>query len=161
MKRIPLVLLLAGSLSVLMSGPAQAQDFGDDFGDGFVLGVITLIAVPTTIGLTMNILAIAAEANRDTRGYMKPGWIAMQYIAGALDVGAGAFTAIILTDNNSGQDAAIAALPFAVGALWLGLASFHVVHNNKVGKLPKRPGYGPYVAPTRDGGLIAGWSFRF
>ena len=157
MKRIRLVLLMAGFLSVLSPRAAEANGVGQ----GFVLGIVTLIAVPATVGLACNILAITAETTRDPRGYMKPGWVAMQYVAGALDLGAGAFTVFILSENSSSDDAALAILPFAVGALWVGLASFHVVHNGKVGKLPRRPGYGPYVAPTRDGGFVAGLSLRW
>lgn len=155
-------ILLLASAALTLSQPRSAQ--ASVGGDGFAVAVTSLIVIPSAVGLTFNILAITAETTRDQRGYMKPGWVAMQYVAGALDIGAGVFTAVILTDNNSGQDAAVAAIPLAIGALWVGLASFHVVHNAKVGgpgPPPGRPNYRPYVAPTRDGGVTAGLSLRW
>jgi len=124
--------------------PAQAQ--GPD-GLGLFIGLA--IGVPTAIAFTFNVLAAVGETTRDDQGYMKAGWVTTQYIAGAMDVGAGIFTLAVAMDSNNDGLAAVAAIPFALSALWFGLATYHVVHNRKVGRAPpRRPGYGPYAAPT-------------
>jgi len=153
MVRVSLVsrrLLFAVCLGLLFTPPAEASDEAG-------VDPALIILPPSAVGLTLNVLSGVAELTRTGDGYMKPGWIAVQYVTGGLNVAAGGFVAASLADEGG----EFSAIPFGLGGLWLGLATYHVVHNHKVGRPVERPNYVPHAGVTRDGGFTAGLSVRW
>lgn len=150
------------ALGLTALAPETARAEGGDF-----LGAYVLIGAGGVAALTVNILPIIAETQKDETGRMPGGWLATQYIAGGLDLAAGGL--ILALSNAEGSGPAVAAAPLGFGVLWTTLAIINSVKRKRrteTARARSSPrglkALRPFAVPTRvRDGLVAGFGLSF